>query len=220
MRLISKFHDYYDTAIGYGIDPNVVFDRKTVKHKNLSRQRVQNGQTAELEKLDTLLTGIPKPFGFSSGKVEKYVYPFSVYFCGKRYNGMVTKDKYIRYLHEENDHYTYNKKEMLSICVKTNSFRQGEFIEFVNQKQVDTTDLHFSFDAPIMYADSNNVTINPVLQDIEFFKVIDPYTAFQELSMYISGVMGGQSPSLVQLTDKDLVAKHGFHDMSFRKRKG
>ena len=31
MRIISEFHDYYDTALSYGIDPNLVYLRKQEK---------------------------------------------------------------------------------------------------------------------------------------------------------------------------------------------
>ena len=55
------------------------------------------------------------------------------------------------------------------------------------------------------------------LSDIEFQKIVDPFTSFQELSMFISGVMGGKSPPIIQLKDEDLIGKHGFDKWSFRK---
>jgi hypothetical protein len=33
------------------------------------------------------------------------------------------------------------------------------------------------------------------------------------------GVMGGKSPSMIEVADKDRIAKHGFDKFSFRKEK-
>jgi len=54
---------------------------------------------------------------------------------------------------------------------------------------------------------------------MEFFKIVDPFTAFQELSMFIGGIMGGKSPIMIEVADKDRIAKHGFDKFSFRKEK-
>lgn len=60
--------------------------------------------------------------------------------------------------------------------------------------------------------------VNPyTLGKIGFAKAIDPYTAFQELSMWIGGVLGGTSPEIVRITDDQvLIANHGFDKHSFR----
>lgn len=98
-------------------------------------------------------------------------------------------------------------------------------------------DVHFHFDSPIIlishadiwatsalrsYCDSHQrkmATLNPCLLDLNFQSVIDPYTAFQELQMYISGVMGGESPKTIEIADKDKIAKKGFDaKMGFRNR--
>jgi hypothetical protein len=62
------------------------------------------------------------------------------------------------------------------------------------------------------------VQINPfTLKGIGFAKAIDPYTAFQELSMWIGGVLGGNSPETVSITDDKVLAEsHGFDKESFR----
>ena len=58
--------------------------------------------------------------------------------------------------------------------------------------------------------------INPKLQDEEFYRVFDPFMAYQELSMYISGVLGvGERPT-VDISDIDMAAKKGFDNKSFR----
>lgn len=61
--------------------------------------------------------------------------------------------------------------------------------------------------------------VNPAcLKQLGFAKALDPYTAFQELSMWIGGVLGGTSPEIVKITDdRTLIEGHGFDNrFSFR----
>lgn len=66
---------------------------------------------------------------------------------------------------------------------------------------------------------AEQIILNPVLKEIEFYKKIDSFTAFQELSMFISGIMGGKSPCMIEISNDDKIAKHGFDKYSFRKEK-
>jgi hypothetical protein len=59
-----------------------------------------------------------------------------------------------------------------------------------------------------------------MLSEWEFYKIKDVYTAFQDISMYISGVLGTQSPELIKIDNNTKIHKHGFDvKKSFRKRK-
>lgn len=55
------------------------------------------------------------------------------------------------------------------------------------------------------------------LKPFRFYKVKDSYTAFQELDMYISGVLGQQAKEMVNISDKDRIYQHGFDGYSFKK---
>lgn len=61
----------------------------------------------------------------------------------------------------------------------------------------------------------------PTLGAMEFAKAVDPYTAFQEISMWKSGVLGSDGARMVEITDDRIKAeKHGFHHpTSFRRAK-
>lgn len=61
----------------------------------------------------------------------------------------------------------------------------------------------------------------PSLSEIEFAKAVDPYTAFQEISMWIGGVIPHDGPAILEITDNRIkIEKHGFHHpTSFRKAK-
>jgi hypothetical protein len=67
--------------------------------------------------------------------------------------------------------------------------------------------------------DEDCFEVNPfTLKRLGFAKALDPYTAFQELSMWIGGVLGGTSPEIVTIKDdKTLIEGHGFDNrFSFR----
>lgn len=92
------------------------------------------------------------------------------------------------------------------------------FREYGGHGVSDFNDLHFDLDCPVVcVSDNAHVVTNQCLADMEFYCVTDPFTAFQELSMYISGVMGGRSPRTVEISNNDRIAKHGFDKWSFRK---
>lgn len=58
------------------------------------------------------------------------------------------------------------------------------------------------------------------LKSIDFAKVVDPYTLFQELSMFIGGVLPRDANPMVEITDDKIkIAKHGFDKWTFRKHK-
>ena len=58
--------------------------------------------------------------------------------------------------------------------------------------------------------------VDPLLKDYSFQKVLDPYTAFQELDAWIGGVLG-QNPQPSEVPDKYKIEQHGFDKHSFRK---
>jgi len=66
------------------------------------------------------------------------------------------------------------------------------------------------------YAGTQTVESIPVLKNSNFYKVKDSYQAFQEISMYLGGVLPRQAPELVDISDKDRIEQHGFNKLSFR----
>ena len=60
-------------------------------------------------------------------------------------------------------------------------------------------------------------TSNLPLKEVEFFKKFDPWQAYQELSMYIGGVIAPESKPMIKIEDKYKIMEHGFDKMSFRK---
>jgi len=57
------------------------------------------------------------------------------------------------------------------------------------------------------------------LDDLEFYRVVDPYTAFQEIQMYLSGVLGFNNPVIPEMDDETMRDIKGFDKVSFKKEK-
>jgi hypothetical protein len=69
---------------------------------------------------------------------------------------------------------------------------------------------------PYRYEYDVKLVVNPVLKDYDFIRVVDPYTAFQEVSMFLGGVLGVGAPETVTVSDKTKAIKHGMDNTSFR----
>ena len=61
--------------------------------------------------------------------------------------------------------------------------------------------------------------LNTTLKEKEFYRVKDPHTAWQEITMFLGGVIPRQVPETVEIKDKDRITGHGFDKWSFRKHK-
>lgn len=110
-----------------------------------------------------------------------------------------------------------------------NSFKQSRVSQaFVDASKLDLTDVFQQLKAPIFrvehrhsaskrqLGDQIHVTSNISLEQFEFAKIIDPYTAFQEISMYRSGVLGAGEPDMVTISDVDKRDAKGFDEKSFK----
>jgi len=57
---------------------------------------------------------------------------------------------------------------------------------------------------------------NPMLKTMDFQTVVDPYTAFQEIEMYVTGVIQHPDPVILEVSDCQRAQQHGFNEQSFR----
>lgn len=215
-------HDYYDCVLSTGIDPTIIL----VRGKSKSIDVDKAGGTL----LSRYLTLRPEWSNLGPGYAVG-ISPIAVAFCGKVYRGVLglkSPEKNEGIWSAERARSFVAQEKNRSIEVKTN---------WHDAKM--TLDEYFTpFEAPKLLRDymiANKVSIllekeanrreesyfevNPyTLGMIGFAKALDPYTAFQELSMWIGGVLGGTSPEIVKITDnKTLIEGHGFDNrFSFR----
>jgi hypothetical protein len=94
----------------------------------------------------------------------------------------------------------------------------------LTQQNIDDMHKHFNsaiilIKPPHTYGAQWTVTTNCNLGNLGFVQIVDPFSAFQQISMYLSNQLASESKPPVELTDVDKVNKHGFDKQSFRMRK-
>jgi hypothetical protein len=61
------------------------------------------------------------------------------------------------------------------------------------------------------------IETNPLLKKYRFMKAKDPYSAMQEVHMYLSGVIGMADRDMTEIGNDDRIKQRGFDKWSFRK---
>lgn len=237
MYIISKKSekDYYDGVAGTtGIDKTIIYNRQFIEleekdfPKDFHRSSYSFKRVPSFHNLS--YTIIKKEFY----DVCEHASPFVIGFCGKLYIGwkLYSNGKDLPYGGKELiTVITYNDEYMKKI-VQGNSY-SGRFVD--NLSYVSTYNpihLFREFNTPVFVYDGDygrtddvdrywrnhpKFFINPLLKNYEFYKIFDAVQAFQEIQMFLGGVLGNKEKEIVNVADKYKIAQHGFDKWSFRK---
>lgn len=213
MRLHSDFHDYYDNAIGYGIDEKVYYNRyqKTVSIN--------------------LKSNLNRPFHRNSGLLG---------FCGRTYP-FIELHRYDRNFQDEDDfgefnivetRFAFSEDEYLATEKDWSDFSDDFhshlyssdlkikqfFIEWARRSD----EIFLEHKVPVwvarFYVEEPNGILNPRLKDFDFHRTIDAFNAFQEISMYLANILVEQK-EVATIEDEFRIEQHGFDlKQSFRHR--
>jgi hypothetical protein len=180
-------------------------------------------------------------------KKDEYNELIVIGFCGKLYVGIkyvktyyskknctpITKTEIIydhnkirKNLKKEDDEYKKSKYYWRKSSSNVKNFENY----LLKLKSIDSTKWHREFNSPIFAygnpikldwefnkAEDGNFYINPCLKDYQFMKVFDPYTAFQEIQMYISGILGTKENDTIDISNEDRIVQYGYDKWSFRR---
>ena len=231
MKIISQHRDYYDGARGYGIDPKLVY----LRHRQEFDPRDVHVPLTPTQHIPSFHHG-----RYWSDNCTGYV---CVAFCGKLYTILEfrgrfyqTPEEIIRILerrryatepavlskrdaknlrgekiHSRSQHYPFNQHGWEEWCKLHQAKDIGD-------------DPFIKMGSPV-YSFENygrrhgrKVVVNPSLKDYMFQRIMDPWTAFQELSMYIGNNLAKELQGHDQISDEDMAAMKGFgHKYAFRK---
>ena len=191
MRLISKFRDYYDFGMCYGIDPKLVYNRITSK---------------ATDEQQTLLDGIVLH------RIVKYIRPSpategAVCFCGMMY-------PYVRWYGPNTMIWSYT--ELLEYqSASSYQWRDYREEDYFTPRPVD--DSYFlKVGAPVFSIERiHAAVINPKLTPLKFHLVMDSTTCFNEISQYIGNILNAPQ-AMMKVSDKERIVKAGFDKRSFR----
>jgi hypothetical protein len=245
MRIIAKNHDYYDSALAFGHDEHVVFERKEEEHVGDWKNPVPIDYCFMSPKMGrremTYQWGCGRREGsYDTNKANReFAYlPFTVAFCGKLYPGIridsrknnmdtwspdyaYTFDAYVTLLNHFGIEFAEpTPKRTYGSETKGSPKREKDCKKYFERSGEDHTEFFAKHGQPIVVynpEDPPTLLINCELKKFAFYKVFDAYTAFQELDMFISGIMTRDGNPMAGISDKDLRDKKGFDDMSFKK---
>lgn len=216
-------HDYYDSVLSLGIDPTITLLRGESKSLNVNK--------AGGSLLNRRLVLKPEWRNASNEPFSLGINSMAVAFCGKVYRGVLglhSPDKNEGIWSADRARAFVSQQKSRTVEVETHWRDQKMTLEEYFTPYESSGDLRkymiankisILVEEQVFQHEERFFLVNPsTLKMIGFAKAVDPYTAFQELSMWIGGVLGGTSPEIVTIKDdKTLIEGHGFDNrFSFR----
>lgn len=228
MRIISDFHDYYDSVQAAGQDQSLIYFRKS--------ENIEVGK-------------FPFPVFRSScyaDLVGLKIQQHMIGFCGKIYPTMVvtclaTNKSAICFDLAELDHFietNWRKSVVDEYRAKPNrlwqwflwpgDLRRNDFKKYFAEcatKKDAFANIFLEKHCPVWIGTVQDVwrlncmgkiTYNGCLKNLEFFRLFDTFSAFQEISMFLGGLAVPQK-EIPEVPDKIMVGVKGFDKWSFRK---
>jgi hypothetical protein len=223
MHIISKFKDYYDGVQYQGVDKSLVYVRKTVKHDyTINLEFPKDREQSNIQAAFVSFCGVNYPIYINGGTAHDYDNLFDL----SRHYRLSTKilkdvDEVRDFLRKE----TPNSYSTESFDVKS------KYRHFFNSLSAQTISLfeseiakynsiedHRKYNSPVLLYTNHAIYEDPDLSRIGFSRVLDSFTAFQEISMFMGSALACE-PKVEEISDKTKIAKHGYDKQSFRTRK-
>jgi hypothetical protein len=228
MRIISDFHDYYDTVQATGQDQTLIYFRK--------REEVSVPRYS----LPVIEWSIWLNRNDRRIQVEEHV----VGFCGKIYPVIVltqialNKSAICYNLDEVDSFFESNCRKKEVEQYRTKGKRRGSgwlslfcreafekhFAECAEKKDA-FVEVFFESRCPVWIGTllerswrkrTGKIDYNASLKELEFFRLFDTYTAFQEIAMFLGG-LAVPLKEIPRVPDKIMVGIKGFDEWSFRR---
>mgnify|MGYP007011836398 CR=1 FL=1 len=180
------------------------------------------------------------------GRKRYMIKPAAVWFAGKRYGGASVRTFDLRSHYLDNASYVWDEERFKALLDSIGVELARPSRWFASERDVDSGDLHRHFSREptreeldwliesrtsiAVWQEATNdrnsshwhqntgwkVNVDG-LGKIGFASRLDPFTAFQELSMWIGGVLPREANPMVEIHDeKTKVRKHGMDEWSFR----
>lgn len=175
---------------------------------------------------------------------EVYLSNIAVFFCGKIYYGVevhiankksgifyhaqdvldfllhndvdynnIVSSQYSRNKFHEDSEYVKHFPKVLNDACEVRDVADGDLYDWIKENKVSiiTYGSSDTMKKDVFHVNDTNLT------SMEFYRVFDAYSAYQELSMWLGSGIFNNSHPMIKLDDKELTQKHGFDKWSFRK---
>lgn len=243
MRIISKFRDYYDSAVAWRdetlcyVRKEAVFDFK--KDLSPEQQRAIADAVLLCKKLPQCNWAHRHVIAFCGELFPCYVTEENETFYGP---GQMDKEYSRRSPPESDDGHWVDKKlwvNRIKALSRSDNYKPWkmnwqdwqnrndltykswtEFVKRYPRRQIDAEPFRL-FNAPVFEVFGSfsriKVVVNPYLKGRNFACQVDPYTAFQELSLFIGNDLVEQMDPNIERTDEMIRDSKGMDEWSFRK---
>lgn len=229
MKIISKFHDYYDNAMAHGQDKSVVYQRELFEFKSSQKddKRIEELRDIVYKAIHREYNRYSTPTRYQGNKCFIEVQRGMIVFCGKVYvfyvihkQTSIPTEKNIFYDAQSLIDYLVSN----GVNVHRRSWSKQKSAAQVYEMTFDeltqpNPDWFIENKITVASCFDGLIKINPCLKDFEFYRVFDSYTAYQELDMWVSGTLAWPQNFMVEVSDKDRINQHGFDPVyGFRTR--
>lgn len=245
MLIVSKFHDYYDGALSGGVDKTIVYERHEYDAEIEADISEDFYPLVPLnDYFESIIIGFCGKMYYGLRPTRRRIsvpdydntwdeFSKTVYWSA---DDLISHAVFQKQFGESLDQCTnkYSRwvdfRDSRTTRQRIIHFFDGQASDKYNNIFMDNKLVCFQFkpkQPPYTYfrqvhhnmpKRSLTLGINPQLTSFNFVKVIDPYTALQEIMMYISGVLGSPNRPMVAISDEVRLDKHGFDRKgSFRK---
>ena len=228
MRIISKQKDYYDSCMIHGMDLNLVYVRDTeethIENKNI-------GSNSDKTKFDKFHNGV-----FFNRRVLECAHPLKearqgeIAFCGKIYpyvscdtDFFYTFDDFKKHFDYLGDHkYKKTYPKYLSYVKRyfeKNSVWEDESLFIEYHTPIFTVEKYEYWSSEVDRIVYPTIFIkNPILKKYQFYKVLDAFSTFQEIQMFLGNQLCDTTEAEMPVGGDIIVAQSkGYDKWSFRK---
>jgi hypothetical protein len=221
MRIISNFHDYYDSCKKFDLENFPIYKRKT-EEEIFKNSFINNNNNHYLFK-----------FTMDSFKINKFYFlNFLILFCGKLYKGFRVCDEQTKFFYNIDDIENFILNNIKDKKIIDNFYRSYFLTSTYKKLKNYLSDQGKDFDlnifqkhnSPIIAFENRDYTnnyyqiINPNLKYFEFFKIHDVYSTYQQINMFVSGVLTNTEKEIPKISDELKLQSKGFDKWSFRKK--
>ncbi len=222
MRLKSCFKDYYDGLAANDLEPEPLYIRKTESCKGIAMiPTIQIYGRYGSKLMDTAVIG----------------------FCGRLYPVIkhTTQPKYCpvtrTYEGKTLSTFYYDAAAYLSAHILDGPMDKSDtdkIIAFFNLATIDWRGAKTDYSPPLLnyfthyktpifvtwHDNGNNVSVSPRLASWDFARIVPPYQAWRDLTVYLSN-LAHPNPIIPTISNADMIVAKGFnHPDSFRAIKG
>jgi hypothetical protein len=245
MKIVSSFHDYYDGVQATDMDRTPLYLRTYAQYPREERAKTYTAVALRIPSIPGNLDGRWSATQPNVGCLAfcGKRYPFWMVgetHCYSLAQVTTATRKEIQELKGEDDlqpwqrDYLKKLKKRLDLLAETHHEPPNKYSadwgtlnvgtweawqEHMKSHTIMKDDIFLHEKAPVIAVYSDWVEINPNLRKMGFQAVMDPYTAYQELSMFLGNNMAQQLDPIPKTTDELKAHAHGYDKWSFRTHK-